>query len=520
MLEKLSTSKFHYYHIANDVVIGNFIANMIGGFLTEVFISHRSGNVSESLASFYSHVDSFLSAIVIVLSAGIIIYYEIPIRKCLKNFHLGNKQDPRTMALARKRLLNVPYLIVVVNLTSWIGFSFLYDWLKFPNALTIGISSGLITVVLSFFWVEHVTQHHLIPVFFPKGDLSGVKGAGSVSLMTRLGALIFAVSIVPLVFIHLTIYRFKDMQMLDEMTLLDQLNLLQETISLESIIFVIITIFLSVLLAYNLKRPVDEIIRVLGQVKKGNFEARATVYTNDELGFAGETLNAMTAGLKEREMIRSTFGRYVGDKIRDEILSGEIPMDGEIKQATVLFADLRNFTPLVAVTPPKELIHLLNNYLNEMALCIRSNGGLILQFIGDEIEAVFGAPVDIPGPEKAAVKAALDMRKHLEILNRKHIEQGYSSLSHGIGIHTGRVLAANIGTRQRTAYSMIGDTVNLASRIQELNKVFKTDILISSKMFEKVKTGFEFTRMPETHVKGKKEPVTVYSVDSPIESGR
>ncbi|MCG8552468.1 MAG: HAMP domain-containing protein, partial [Desulfobacterales bacterium] len=416
--------------------------------------------------------------------------------------------------------LNVPYVIVIVNLFTWIGGTFFYEMIGLPNSLVIGISSGSITIVLAFFWVEHITQHHLVPIFFPKGDLSSVKGGRSVGLRVKLGALIVAVSIVPLTFIHLTIYRFREMQALGEITPEDLLTLMQETISIESVVFIVMGIFLSVLLAHNLRKPVEEIIRVLKQVKRGNFAARAKVYTTDELGFAGETLNAMTAGLKEREMIRSTFGRYVGDAIRDEILKGEIPMDGEIKQATIMFADLRNFTPLVEMTPPRELIHLLNDYLNEMTRCIRANNGMVLQFIGDEIEAVFGAPVPIRNPEQAALKAALDMRESLGRLNQIHMEQGYSTLSHGIGIHSGQVLAANVGTRQRTAYSMIGNTVNLASRIQELNKEFRTDILVSSRVFEKAKQEFHFDRMPEVRIRGKAEPITVYSLQNAVDADR
>ena len=116
---------------------------------------------------------------------------------------------------------------------------------------------------------------------------------------------------------------------------MDLVNLIQETISLESLVFIAMGIFLSILLDHNLKKPVDEIIRVRVQVKRGNFAAKVKVYSNDELGFAGEILNAMAGGLKEREMIRGTFGRYVGNKIRDEILKGEIPIDGELKLSLV-----------------------------------------------------------------------------------------------------------------------------------------------------------------------------------------
>jgi len=275
----------------------------------------------------------------------------------------------------------------------------------------------------------------------------------------------------------------------------------------------VIAIFISIMVWHNLEKPVAEIIRVLRQVKKGDLEAKAVVYTRDEIGFAGETLNAMTGGLREREMIKDTFGRYVDSKIRDEILNGNIPLDGELKEATILFADLRNFTPLVEVTPPKELIHLLNDYLSAMSEVVKAHGGLVLQFIGDEIEAVFGAPIHDPDHVTAAVNAAIEMRKQLDKINKTHIEEGYASLSHGIGIHTGQVLAANIGSSNRRAYSLIGDTVNTASRIQDLNKEFGTNILVSEKVAKHLGKKFVLHALPEVTIKGKTKPIKVFSVE-------
>ena len=165
------------------------------------------------------------------------------------------------------------------------------------------------------------------------------------------------------------------------------------------------------------------------------------------------------------------------------------------------------------MTPPKELIHLLNDYLNAMSETIKEHGGLILQFIGDEIEAVFGAPIYESGLVNSAVQAALAMRKRLEEINKIHSQQGYASLRHGIGIHTGKVLAANIGSSNRSAYSLIGDTVNLASRIQDLNKEFGTDILVSSKVAKELENEFTFQPMPGIKVKGKSGSVQTFSLE-------
>ncbi|MDD9300956.1 MAG: adenylate/guanylate cyclase domain-containing protein [Desulfobacter sp.] len=128
------------------------------------------------------------------------------------------------------------------------------------------------------------------------------------------------------------------------------------------------------------------------------------------------------------------------------------------------------------------------------------------------MEAVFGAPLSLAGHERAAVKAAIDMRTRLEALNKTLQAQGYQGLKHGIGIHTGQVLAANIGARERIAYSLIGDTVNTASRIQDMNKKFKTDILVSKDIVQNAGRGVEFVQMPGVRLKGKTKKVTLFSV--------
>ena len=210
--------------------------------------------------------------------------------------------------------------------------------------------------------------------------------------------------------------------------------------------------------------------------------------------------------------VKDTFGRYVSREVRDEILSGRIPFDGEIKEVTVLFADLRNFTPMVEATPPKEVVKIINRYFREMADAIREQKGLVLQYIGDEIEAVFGAPVPIPDHRRLAVRAAISMRRRLKIVNRRLAQQGYAPLRHGIGIHTGDVLAGNIGGGERVSYSLVGDTVNLASRLQGLNKQFGTEIIISARTLAGMDKDISVKQLPPTPIKGKTEKVDIFAV--------
>ncbi|MBU3952014.1 MAG: adenylate/guanylate cyclase domain-containing protein [Proteobacteria bacterium] len=508
-------TRFQYFYIANAVLLGNLMAMFIGDRLTRILFHHRVWDAPEAFLKMVYLLDNFYSAICMVVMSVIIIWYERPIRSSLKCFHQGHSPDPVHLEKARKRILNEPYMIVILDMVVWSLGSILF-WAVGSPAAGIGIATGLITMTLAFFWVEHMSQHTLVPLFFPNGDLSMVRGAGAISLRVRFAILIFSVSVVPLAFIHLTMHQFKLMQITDEMPLLMLVTRMEETITRESILFMGVAVFLSWLVAHHMKQPIAEIIRVMGHVKKGDFSQKARVFSKDEIGFAGETLNAMSQGLRERELIKDVFGKYVDSKIRDEILSGRVHLDGELKQATILFADLRNFTPLVAITPPKELIYVLNAYFQEMAEAIKENNGLILQFIGDEVEAVFGAPVYEAGHELCAVKTALAMRHRLLRLNYRLAKEGIAPIAHGVGIHTGSVLAANIGTQDRSAYSLIGDTVNLASRIQDLTKELHTDILVSEAVQCLLKEHYDFKPMPEIRVKGKADPIRVFSVNHKI----
>jgi adenylate cyclase len=207
-----------------------------------------------------------------------------------------------------------------------------------------------------------------------------------------------------------------------------------------------------------------------------------------------------------------SFGKYVTSEVRDQILAGRIPLDGELKDVTVLFADLRGFTTMTESTNPKEVVKIINGYFSEMAEAIGQNHGLVLQFIGDEIEAVFGAPTPLEDHPTHAVRAAVAMRERLVSVNQKLQQKGYAPLRHGIGIHTGNVVAANIGSEDRLSYALVGDTVNAASRIQSLNKEFNTDVLISGTTLKRLTEYIQGEKLGAIPVKGKKDPVDIFKL--------
>ena len=257
----------------------------------------------------------------------------------------------------------------------------------------------------------------------------------------------------------------------------------------------------------------------LGKKKSGKFYRREDIKLLSILANQGSVAIENAIMLKEiiekervKAKILDAFGKYVTREVRDQILGGHIPFDGEAKDVTVLFADLRDFTALAESNSPKEVVKIINGYFSEMADAISKHKGLVLQFIGDEIEAVFGAPLALENHPTHAVRAAIAMRERLVLVNKNLQQQGYFPLRHGIGIHTGNVVAANIGSEDRLSYALVGDTVNVASRIQGLNKKFDTDILISASTVERLSEDIEVTKLPATTVKGKKVLVEIFKL--------
>lgn len=230
--------------------------------------------------------------------------------------------------------------------------------------------------------------------------------------------------------------------------------------------------------------------------------------------FLGWMVDRQERRRKERDFVNDVFGRYVSREVRDRILKGHIPLDGELKQATVLFADLREFTEMVERQEPRTVVRILNLYFKEMTKAIRNHGGLVLQFVGDEIEAVFGAPISTTKHARMALNAAIEMRRRMEKINTELASEGLPPLRHGIGIHTGSVLAGNIGSPDRLSYAMVGSTVNLASRIQGVNKTMGTDILISERTRDMLGNQYNLSKLEPVRVKGFSDPIELFRLET------
>jgi adenylate cyclase len=437
----------------------------------------------------------------------------------------GEALAPPEAALARRRALLFPYFLGGLTFVGWTMAGLIYSLvlpLLMGHVLTpyqtarqffgLTVIAGSVTTAFVFFASEHAWRRHL-PFFFPDGALSAVPRVPRLVVRARLLAIFLLVGVVPLAVLGVLAYaRALDLAGADPATAADIVAGLRLTIVFLVGVGIAAAIGLSIFAANSVAAPLKDVENAMAEAERGRLDGRAPVVSTDEIGAVAEGFNRMLQGLREREMVKETFGKYVTPEIRDEILAGRISGEGELKEVTILFADIRDFTPWVEATAPREVVRDLNEYFTEMAEAIRAQHGLVLQFIGDEIEAVFGAPVASREHAALAVRAALDMRQRLRAWNARREAAGRPALRHGIGIHTGTVLAGNIGGAERLSYALVGDPVNLASRIQGLTKEFNVDILISEATRKSIDAAVAVEELPAVRVKGRAEEVNVYKV--------
>ena len=236
------------------------------------------------------------------------------------------------------------------------------------------------------------------------------------------------------------------------------------------------------------------------------------VKTGDEMEALASGFNAMVDGLRERDKLRATMGKYMTQSVMDHVMNGKVELGGELLTVTLLFSDIRSFTSISETMSAQELVKLLNEYFTEMVAVVMEEGGVVDKYIGDAIMAVFGAPVPKPDDALRAVRAAVRMRHALAVLNEKLVARGVAPIKTGIGLHTGEVVAGNIGSEARMEYTVIGDAVNLASRLETSTKELGTDVLISDDTNALLGEEFETRAVREITVKGRAKPVMVYEV--------
>jgi adenylate cyclase len=290
----------------------------------------------------------------------------------------------------------------------------------------------------------------------------------------------------------------------------------------------LVALALATLVALWISRGVSQPVQALAEhtrlIARGDYATRITLDRADELGDLAESFNSMSTGLAERDQVRDLLDKNVSPEVAAQLMRDGAALGGEEREVTILFADLRGFTTLSEKLTPPDLLALLNRYLDRMSAEIERQGGVIDKYIGDAIMALFGAPVTQADAANRALTAALAMERALATLNAELAAEGGplalslpNGLGIGVGINTARVVAGNIGSSRRLNYSVIGDGVNVASRLQSLTRTpeYQTSIVVSAATLAATGNGgqnFSPRALGVVSVKGRAEPVEIFAV--------
>jgi len=271
-------------------------------------------------------------------------------------------------------------------------------------------------------------------------------------------------------------------------------------------------LIVGVLLARRVTGPISALTGGVARVAAGDLSQSLPVRSSDEIGQLTRAFNEMLEGLRQRDFIRDTFGRYVSPEVARTLLESPegLRLGGEKREVTILMSDLRGYTHFAERGSPEDVMEVLNAYLAQMADIVIAHGGTINEFIGDAILAVFGAPIAHPDHAERAAAAALAMQGAMTEINRAHADRGLPRFEMGIGINTGEAVVGNIGSEQRAKYAVVGSAVNLAARVEGCT--VGGQIFLSPSTWERLRDLVEVGVPVPVELKGIAEPLMLYEL--------
>lgn len=449
-------------------------------------------------------------------------------------FRLVRRWAPPSPARIAQRIVDLPVFLFALTWVAAItryfdqvtGYRLEYGEPDRPIHLTFVAGTllfGTFAGYLNFEFGQIYTRRFVARPYFLEHDPYGLKSGLRLGLTTRYALLLFSLGVAPLA---LCVY----VPALFNWSVLQAFRAAPSQAYFDAhasvllpfymVVVIVLLIFLFQLLSLlpyrlNLQAPLARLIERMRAVARGDFETKLPVLESGEIGQLKGHFNLMLDGLRERDRIKDTFGRHVSVEIAQKILqSGAVKLEGEIIEAAVLFSDIRNFTPLSESLTPSELIAFLNDYFGHLTRPIMEHGGVINKFIGDAVMAIFTPALGQPDYAGAALRAALGMRAALAEFNAAGL---HAPVQSGIGVHCGSLVAGEVGTEKRTEYTVLGDTVNVAARIESETKGQGADILVSDAIVARIQgpewAAVQFRSCGPILMKGKSKALELFRVE-------
>jgi sigma-B regulation protein RsbU (phosphoserine phosphatase) len=287
---------------------------------------------------------------------------------------------------------------------------------------------------------------------------------------------------------------------------------LRHTVLGASVVAGLLAVLAGLLFARRLTGPLSALTEEATHVAGGDLSRSLPVRSRDEVGQLTRAFNDMLAGLRQRDFIRDTFGRYVSPEVARELLEspGGLRLGGEKRDVTILMCDLRGYTRFAEVADPAEVMQLLNTFLGRLTEIVAAHEGTVNEFMGDGIFAIFGAPRAHPDHPERAAACALVMQRTADEINCAHDARGLPALELGIGLNSGDAIVGNIGSERRAKYGVVGSVVNLTARVEACT--VGGQILLSPYTYERIRGIAEVGPPLTVELKGLREPLRLYEL--------
>ena len=444
-----------------------------------------------------------------------------PVQRVFGLLRTGQFVPADLLARARVRAINLPWFLGSVMALGWLlsapaltgalhGSSESVDSRVLFHLPVSIVIAALITITHGFFIVELLAERLLFPVLFADSSPAGVSGAISLPLNRR--NLLSAVAVCVCPILSLVLLAFVDARSMDE------LNWFMIYVGA---IGIVLGMFCSWMASTHVVVPINALKDAASEVAAGHLNIKIDLRRADEFGPLIDEFNHMIDEMRAKRELRQRFGLHVGRRTAELILSQDPGLSGSEQQITVMFCDIRNFTARCAHTPASGIVALLNRFLTMMVEVVEDqHGGNVNKFLGDGFMALFGIGTESSSADdhrasaRSAVQAGLDMMHRLDEMNAGLAAEGVPDLGIGIGLHFGTAIVGSIGSDDRLEYTAIGDTVNVASRVEGLTKRLGAPLLITRQVLECLGSDDLAVRPMEPQtVKGQPEPLEIFAVN-------
>lgn len=428
-----------------------------------------------------------------------LVYSLRPVLRLLRN---GSDVDPARLQQARVRAINLPWhfsaLIAVANLLCLPVFYFAVQALGEPLHRDFGfhlavaiVIAAMITITIAFFLVELLIQRLLFPCLFLNAPAVDTPGAITLSLGSR-GLLMFLAAGIGPISMLLLLGWVDDAQRGD-------INLFRLAVGALGGVFGLACAWL---LGRLVLPPLQALRQAARAVAAGELDTEIKLNRADEFGTLIDEFNRMVQELRDKQRLRETFGLHVGEAAAEQILARNPGLGGQLREISVLFCDIRGFTALSAGRAPQDVVNRLNLFLAKMVDIVElHHGGMINKYLGDGFMALFGAGAMHPDHAQAAVSAA------------REILAADIEFKIGIGIHSGPAIVGNMGSARRLEYTAIGETVNLAARLEALTKTLSVPLVFSAATRARLTQDLTLRPLGAQSIRGQPQPVEVFTLD-------